>query len=286
MPNPVANLLDDDVVLPNGVRLAVRRADGDQRPFLLVHGLASNARLWDAAAGRLAQAGHEVVAVDQRGHGRSDAPADGYDTDTCADDLSALCEQLGYVGARRPVVAGQSWGGNVALWSASRHGGAAALALLDGGWIRLRDRFPTFEECWEQLAPPRFDHLRLAELTARMHERHDGWPPESRAGALANFVETPDGFARARLDREHHKSILHSLWAGDPREHYPRVGVPVLLMPAAGPHDVRAGVVEALESLPDARVEWYAGADHDLHAEQPDRVARDLLELAAKVANR
>ena len=59
-------------------------------PFLLVHGLSSNARVWDGVARRLAAAGHEVVAVDLRGHGRSEAPADGYDTDTCADDLRCV----------------------------------------------------------------------------------------------------------------------------------------------------------------------------------------------------
>jgi pimeloyl-ACP methyl ester carboxylesterase len=277
---------DDELTLPNGVRLALRRTDGGRRPFLLVHGLASNARLWDAVAGRLADAGHEVVAVDQRGHGRSAAPADGYDTPTCADDLAALCGALGFVGDRRPVVAGQSWGGNVALSFAAPHPAPAALALVDGGWLRLRDRFATFDECWAQLAPPRFDHLRMAELAEHIRERHADWPPESVDAVLANFVELPDGAVRARLDRAHHKSILFSLWADDPRELYPLVDVPVLLMPAASAHEARPDVLEALELLPDAHVEWYAGAHHDLHAEQPDRVAADLLELAAKVTPR
>ena len=55
-----------DVTLPGGPRLAVRRARGDQsrRPFLLVHGLASNARLWDGVATALADSGREVAAVD------------------------------------------------------------------------------------------------------------------------------------------------------------------------------------------------------------------------------
>ena len=43
-------LYDDEVQLPGGPRLALRRADGDGRPFLLVHGLSSNARLWDGTA--------------------------------------------------------------------------------------------------------------------------------------------------------------------------------------------------------------------------------------------
>jgi pimeloyl-ACP methyl ester carboxylesterase len=56
---PPSPLEDDEVRLPDGTRLAVRGAAGPQRPFLLVHGLASNARLWDGVARRLVDAGHE-----------------------------------------------------------------------------------------------------------------------------------------------------------------------------------------------------------------------------------
>jgi hypothetical protein len=36
----------------------------------------------------------------------------------------------------------------------------------------------------------------------------------------------------------------------------------------------------ALTALPSARARWYPGADHDLHAQYPDRLAADLEELA------
>jgi len=277
----MSQLIEDDVTLPSGVRLAVRAAEGARRPYVLVHGLASNARLWDAAAMHLADAGHQVVAVDQRGHGRSDAPTDGYDTETAAADLAALCEALGLTGERAPIVAGQSWGGNVVLTLAAKHRAAAAIALVDGGWLRLRGKFATFEQCWERLAPPDFTGMSMADLSARILRHHLNWPPESRTSALGNFVETSDGGVRSRLSREHHQSILRSMWQGDPRELYPLVDVPVLLMPAAGPDDADPEVGVALQAIPRVDVRWYAGADHDLHAQQPARVAADLLEFAS-----
>jgi pimeloyl-ACP methyl ester carboxylesterase len=277
----MAQLVEGDVTLSSGVRLATRAAEGSRRPFLLVHGLASNARLWDAAATRLAEAGHRVVAVDQRGHGRSDAPVDGYDTDTCAADLAALCEALGLIGERAPIVAGQSWGGNVVLALAAKHRAAAAIALVDGGWLRLRGRFTTFDECWERLAPPDFSGMSMSDLSARIMDRHRDWPPESRTSAFGNLVETSDGGVRSRLSRDHHKSIVRSMWDGDPRDLYPLVDVPVLLMPASGPDDANPEVASALDSIANVDVRWYAGADHDLHAQQPSRVAADLLEFAS-----
>ena len=302
-PPPAPVLRDDEVRLPGGPRLALRRAAGPRRPFLLVHGLASNARLWDGVGRRLARAGHEVVAVDLRGHGRSEETRDGYSTGTAADDLAALCAALDLTGARAPIAAGQSWGGNVVLDLAARHGGVAALALVDGGWLRLRERFPDFTECWRVLAPPRFDGVRMADLPERWAAAFAGWPEESVVGALANLVEQPDGTVRARLAREHHREILHSLWAGDPRPLYSRVDVPVLLLaavpaapqPAGGTDEAdvdgggeaaakQAAVREAARLLPRARVAWYVGAHHDLHAEQPDRAVADLLALAAEVS--
>lgn len=287
-------LIDDHVTLPGGrPRLAVRTADGPGRPFLLVHGLSSNARLWDGVARRLAEAGHRVVAVDQRGHGRSQAPDSGYDTDTCADDLAALAGVLGLTGAAAPVAVGQSWGGNVVLSLAARHPGAvAAVAAVDGGWIRLRDRFASFEDCWAALAPPAFDGLRYADLADRIRSMRPDWPAEGLEGTLANLEELPDGGVRARLSREHHRDIVRSLFEGDPHDWYPRVAVPALLVPATGPQaapgeddraaGTREAVLDALTLLPDGEVAWYPGADHDLHAQHPHRLAEDLLALAAR----
>jgi pimeloyl-ACP methyl ester carboxylesterase len=277
--------------LPDGrPTLAVRRGQGPRRPFLLVHGLASNARLWDGVATHLLAAEHDVVAVDQRGHGRSPAPADGYDTATCAADLAALIAALGWTGDRAPVVAGQSWGGNVALCLAAEHGGAAAVCCVDGGWIRLADHFATFADCWGALAPPDFTGMRFADLAARVRAGHADWPPGSIDGALANLVETPDGGVRARLAREHHRAILRSLFETDPHDWYPAIDLPVLLCPAwsSGAPDPRslasrAAVEAAATALRHARVRPYVDADHDLHAQHPAALAADLLALAAEL---
>ncbi|MEO7981366.1 MAG: alpha/beta hydrolase [Sporichthyaceae bacterium] len=278
-------LYDDEVRLPAGPRLALRRADGEGRPFLLVHGLSSNARLWDGAARRLAAAGHQVVAVDQRGHGRSEQVADGYSTPQCAVDLAALCPALGLTGDRAPVVAGQSWGGNVALHLAAEHGGVAAVAFVDGGFIRLGARYPTFDQCWAELAPPQLDGVTLADLTERFRGWFAGFPPEGVEGQLANLIEV-DGVARARLTREHHREILRSLWEIDPRPLLGKVDVPALVavaVPEDG-DDPREGLAVAEQQLPDVVVSRYVGAHHDLHAQQPDRMAADLLALADRAA--
>ena len=118
---------------------------GAPAPFVLVHGLASNARLWDGVAARLVQRGHLAVTVDLRGHGRSAKPDGPYDVPTVADDVAALIAALGL---DRPVVAGQSWGGNVVLELAARHPGAVrGIACVDGGWLEPSAAFESWEAC-------------------------------------------------------------------------------------------------------------------------------------------
>ncbi len=285
---PAPTISDDVVTLPGGgPTLALRRAGGSRRPFLLLHGLASNARMWDGVTRRLAGAGHEVAAVDLRGHGVSEVTEDGYDTATAAGDVTALISVLGWTAERSPILAGQSWGGHVVLEVAAAEAGVAGVALIDGGWVRLPGRFPNFAAAWEALAPPVFSGVSPGVLAAQVATWTSGWPPEGVAGALANFAELPDGTVRARLSLDHHRAIVASLWDTDPRLHYPRVAVPALLLVADGdgpdPARKRAEVAEALAGLPDAEARWYAGAHHDLHAAQPQRCAADLLALAGRV---
>jgi pimeloyl-ACP methyl ester carboxylesterase len=287
----VVTVDEESVQLP-GASLAVRRWSGALTPFLLVHGLASNARTWDGVAAHLAAAGHEVVAVDQRGHGRSPEAVDGYDTPTAAADLADLVQALGWTGPRAPVVAGQSWGANVVLRLAADHPAVArAVALVDGGWISPGRRFATFEQCWDLLAPPLFEGLRYDDIETGLRAAHADWPAEGVEGTLANLERTADGGVRARLARDHHRDIVRSLWSMDAADDYPRVRVPLLAVPAGSAEDVddpdpllrkASAVAELLAAVPGSRARWYPGGDHDLHCQHPAEVAADLLDLLAR----
>jgi pimeloyl-ACP methyl ester carboxylesterase len=168
----------------------------------------------------------------------------------------------------------------VVLSLAACHPGiAAAVACVDGGWLRPRASFASFDECWSVLAPPVLTGVRYADVAKRIRAAHPDWPAEGVDGTLGNLVELPGGGVRARLAREHHREILRSMYEQDPADWYPRIRVPVLLVPAAGEEDAGEQLRAALAALPDARVRWYPGADHDLHAQHPDRLAGDLAEL-------
>lgn len=264
-----------------GVALHLERYAGRLPPVLLVHGLASNLRLWDGVARQLAITGHEVVAVDLRGHGQSDRPDDGYGVATVAGDVAALIEALSL---DRPVVAGQSWGGNVVLELAWRQPQlVAGLALVDGGWLDLQARFPVWEDCAEVLAPPDSEGWRLANIESHLRAAHLDWPDSGIEGALACFEHRPDGTVRPWLTRPRHMAALRGLWDHRPASRYPGVEAPVLLVPAGSPTSAapaqRAEVRAAESALRTVETCWMAG-HHDLHAQHPTAVAELLSTMA------
>lgn len=271
-----------------GVELALRTWEGDRAGFLCVHGLASNARMWDGVAEALAGLGHAVAAVDLRGHGRSDKPETGYDFATVCDDLVCVLGELrsGRLGSaaawERPVVVGQSWGANVVLELAYREPGLlSGIACVDGGTIDLGARFPTWEECAGALAPPRFEGTTASRFEAAVRAWHPTWPESGIQGTLANFEVRGDGTVAPWLSFDHHMAILRSLYEHRPATRYPSVQAPVLLVPAdngdvSWTSDKRAGVEAALAALPEGRARWFSPADHDIHAQFPDELAKVL----------
>jgi pimeloyl-ACP methyl ester carboxylesterase len=247
---------------------------------VLVHGLASNARLWDGVAAELSARGYCVSAVDQRGHGRSDKPDEGYDFATVCADLVSVISSLGL---DRPVVVGQSWGGNVAMELAARHPDVVrGIACIDGGWIDLR-RFESWEACAAAMSPPNTIGMARTDIEAAMRRRHADWPESGIQGALACFEIRADGTVAPWLSLEHHLAILRAMWEQRIDDVHRRVRTPVLLVPCddgSGSERMdrkRQEVAAAEERLATVRTQWFR-AHHDVHAQRPAEVAALLAD--------
>jgi pimeloyl-ACP methyl ester carboxylesterase len=258
---------------------------------VLLHGLASNARIWDGVASRLAGAGLRVVALDQRGHGASEQPGSGYDFATMGRDLSAA---LAALGIERPVLAGHSWGANVALqFAADRPGALAGLALVDGALLGVAEwAGPTLDEARRRLAPPRFA-VPLADWLARAG-RFDavgsGGQPWVRDYLRAGVDVDDQGVARSRFQFDNHMQVVDALYGQRPPDLYPLVDCPVLLCPAADPaadaahaQAKRGAAVRASGLLPSATLTWFEDTMHDIPLQRPAELAAELARFADSV---
>jgi pimeloyl-ACP methyl ester carboxylesterase len=267
----------------DGLSLHARDWGGGGQPVVLLHGLASNARIWDGVASRLAGAGLRVVALDLRGHGASDQPASGYDFATLVRDLDAA---LAGLGLERPVLVGHSWGANIALqFAADRPGRVDALALVDGALLAVAAwAGTTREEVRRRMAPPRFA-VPLADWLARAGRFDAGGPggqPWVRDYLRAGVEVDDRGVARSRFRFDNHMQVVDALYDQRPEALFPLVDRPVLLCVAEDPADgelagvKRDAAAHALSLFPSATVTWFEDTMHDIPLQRPAELAAEL----------
>jgi pimeloyl-ACP methyl ester carboxylesterase len=237
----------------DGIALYYEEAGNGGPPLLLVHGFAGDlghlAPQFDYFRGN-----HRVVAVDRRGHGRSDKPNQEYTIAGFADDLAWLCRELGL---HRPVVVVHSQGG-IALELEARHAGiASSLVLLDAPLFPP----PPMRAGFEQLAVAlRSPHYR--EALRGMAEAVVFLPTDSqkrKAVLIEGMCAVP-------------QHVLASSWeqylAYDEAAAAASCRAPLLLVQGAFPADV----ARLTELCPQAVTSRTVGAGHFIQLEVPAQV--------------
>ncbi|MDT3397290.1 alpha/beta hydrolase [Streptomyces sp. B1866] len=235
---------------------------------LLLHGLLGRAAHWAATARWLTER-YRAVALDQRGHGRSDKPAEGpYDHEAYVTDAEAAVEQLGLAPA---VLVGHAMGALIAWRLAARRpdlvravviSDMRASALGAGSqreWSEWLDSWPlpfaTLADVrrWfgeedprlERPSPARGDYF--AEIMA---DRSDGWRPV---------------FSR----RQMHKA--RAAWAHDAHwDELAQVTCPTLVVRGPDGELGRAEAQEMVRVLPRGQYAEVPDAGHLVHYDQPE----------------
>ncbi|MEX2159154.1 MAG: alpha/beta hydrolase [Dehalococcoidia bacterium] len=283
----------DSTISLRGLAFHYRDYPGAGRPVVLLHGVASSSRIW-LLVGPLLGARFRTLALDQRGHGETDKPDSGYDFASVTDDLAAFIDALGL---ERPVIAGHSWGGNVAVEFAARHPDVAAgLVLVDGGFMEPSARpGATWERTEKELAPPVLTHLKPEELIAMAKQWELGpiWSDEIESALMGNFEVTDEGTIQPRLRREHHMQVVRALWDQKLAELCERVACPVLFAVAERTAEgrqrewmemKREGVARAQERLADCQVLWFPDTIHDIPLHRPAELSGAIAAFARRLS--
>ena len=111
----------------NGLRLHYARTGGAKPPLVLAHGVTDDGLCWTPVAEALAP-DYDVIMVDARGHGRSDAPERGYGFAEQADDLAGVIAALKL---DQPIVLGHSMGAVTTLVLAGAYPDVPRAILLE-----------------------------------------------------------------------------------------------------------------------------------------------------------
>ena len=175
------------ITTPDGVRIAYHELGSGDPAIILIHGGFGN-RTGFGFQEEYFSPSHRCIAVDLRGHGESDKPDVVYTMEQHGDDVAELIRQLGL---EKPVLVGQSMGGQVIISAAARHPEVVgAIASLDS---------PSNIPGWHQQHHGPFDHLMTAESdfreTLRMFLSASYLPTDdpSRVATISDrLAEVPD----------------------------------------------------------------------------------------------
>lgn len=278
--------LTSSYLLLNHLRFHYFNWGGDGQPLVLLHGLASSARIWDLVAPHLIE-NFRVFALDQRNHGLTDAADDGFDFEAITRDAYAFVEAMNL---ERPILVGHSWGASTVLaYAAARSVGPfapAGIVLVDGGLFAMKD-VPgfTWEKAEAMLRPPELDGMPVDEFRARMQNfLPAGLYSEQVANIiLANFRIDADEKIYRRLPIPKHMQIARAIYEKQTFELFARVRCPILICPASEPpRDERAeqflllkqaGAARAAQTNPRVQTHWFENTIHDVPLQRPAELA-------------
>ncbi len=288
------------LVETNGVALRVIDAGERDAPVVvLAHGFPELAYSWRHQIPVLAEAGHRVLAPDQRGYGGSSRPeaVEDYDIHALSGDLVGLLDD---VGAARAVFIGHDWGAMVAWATAQLHPQRVlAVAGLSVPPIpRARSR-PTAR--WRQKFGDDFYMLRFQQpglADAEMEADVTATMSAMFAGLLSGPASLPDWIGADEFDRyvvEFGRTGFTGAlnwyrnydrnWETTPQLADATITVPALFIGGtADPIGPTMNPARAREVAVGRYCEqWIEGAGHWVQQERPDEVNRILLEFLGEV---
>ncbi|MEN3585434.1 alpha/beta hydrolase [Streptomyces sp. ZYX-F-203] len=270
-----------DVTGADGVRLAAWEFGDPAKPVagtaaenstptvLLLHGLMGRASHWAGTARWLSER-HRAVALDQRGHGRSDKPpeATAYDRRAYVEDAEAALEQLGTGPA---VIVGHAMGA-LTGWqlAAKRPDLVGALVVCDMRASALGATSQREWEEWFRAWPVPF--ATLADVR-RWFGEDDPWverPSPARGAYYAEVMaESEDGwrpvFAPEQMLASRAAWVYDAHW-----DELAQVTCPTLVVRGIDGELGRAEAQEMVRVLPRGRYAEVPDAGHLVHYDRPD----------------
>ena len=242
----------------DGVACAARRAGGRGEAIVFVHGVGSNAQVWD---GQLADFGndYQCLAVDVRGNGVAPVPHDlgaitraGFVRDVLAIADAAGVQRFHYVGCSMGGVIGFE------LWRTAPQR-VQSLTLVD--------TFAAYPDGHAHAARIEAALAGVDSLKAFAEQRAQALlPPNPDPARLA---QTIDHMTRKSVAA--YRAATQATWTGDYRSLLATIDVPALVVWGEFDNVItpRALSDELVRGIPGAKFALIAGAGHVASADQP-----------------
>jgi 3-oxoadipate enol-lactonase len=251
--------------------------EGSGAPVLLIHGHTMDRRIWDQVMPSLLAADLRVVRPDLRGHGRSTRPDFGYHLSHHAADMAAVLDDSGVASAS---VVGYSIGGGVALEM------ALTMAERLDGLVLMSPVMPD-----RPFEPAFMDNLREVARVARSEGIASAMIGPWASNPLFAYSFSKPGIREAA--RVINRDFPGAEYLATQRDHVDRewtvperlleIKIPTSVI--TGDHETpgfRAYAEEAAAGIQGARLTLFQNCGHLLPLEEPERVAKTIIETVRR----
>lgn len=245
---------------------------GTGSPVVLVHSWSLSSAMWEYQVDALLAAGYRCIAMDRRGHGRSDVPSTGYDLDTLADDLAGLIEHLDL---RDAAIVAHSMGTCETTRYLALHGSSrvARVVFLGAMTPHLVGAVgPEFLEGW-------FGLLR-ADRPRWFHESAPGYFATAGTGSWVSQALVDDGIGQIlAVPLAVQIACVRAFATVDLTDDLQNIDVPVLVLHGTADESAPYAITGAptAELIKDHRAVTYDGAPHGLYVTHKDAVNAEIL---------
>lgn len=255
----------------------------EAQPIVFHHGWPLSADDWDNQMLFFLNQGYRVIAIDRRGHGRSDQVSEGHDMDHYAADVSAVVEHLDL---RNAVHVGHSTGGGQVARYVAQYGqpqGRVAKAVLISAvpplMVKTEDNpggtpVSVFDEFRQALAANRAQfYLDVASGPFYGFNREG---VEASDGTIQNWWrQGMMGSAKA------HYEGIKAFSETDQTDDLKSITVPVLVMQGDDDQVVPYKNAALLQDqlLVNSILKIYPGYPHSMHTSHADVINKDLLQF-------
>lgn len=259
--------------MENNIEISGQRVhfeeSGEGRPLILMHGWGCNLTTVRSIAAT-ASGTHRVLNLDMPGFGQSPEPDSVWDIDQYTELVNRFIDHLHL---ERPILAGHSFGGRVAIQLASQRKDIDAIVLIDAAGIKPRRSLKYYYKVYTFKAAKRLSYLLLGREKAE--KRIERIRASRGSSDYAN--------ASPRMRAIMSKVVNHDLTAC-----LPKITVPALLI--WGENDTATPLADAKKMerlIPDAGLVSFPGCGHYSFLDNPAQFAAVLHSfLQSRISNK
>jgi pimeloyl-ACP methyl ester carboxylesterase len=201
----------------NGVRLHYT-VTGTGSPVILIHPFATSAEIWRPVIQDLSP-NYQVIAMDCRGHGKSDKPHDPkqYGIEMVNDEIRLM----DHLQIQKAIVVGYSMGGSIAMKMLTEHPDRFRMAIIGGSLGFTREESQHDEV--PQLGPDLLSGMPLSEAMIKSAPPNWPKPSQQQREMMKAMDQTQDSVALGAETVSH-----QTLWVND--EQLKKITVPTLVV--------------------------------------------------------